>query len=113
MCDMTRGDTSLMRKALKRADRRADGAWVSKPWLVQAGALEDIPNSDGLRGAASRGFVTIAGPCGDHHTLSWSAACALYSWLGRKLSADAAMNAHVPKHSEWISDALAKERAHG
>lgn len=90
--------------------------------FAHAKPFEDIPGADGLRGAASRGFVTIVGPCGDHHTLSKAAALALYRWLGRKLRDAGAMNQYAPVQKlvpqlaspgEWVSDALAKERAHG
>lgn len=89
------------------------------------GGLEDIPGADGLRGAASHGFVTIVGPCGERHTLSKAAALALCLWLGHKLRDTEAMNQYAPVPSlvpqaadgplpgEWISEALAKERAHG
>jgi hypothetical protein len=129
--------------------------------------FEEIAGGDGLQGAASHGFITIRGPCGDHHLLSKAAASALHRWLGSKLTdipvaevEDAyarllpvtpelcgghkfdpmtgrcpcgqtaagwinrigeyvcPLPADTERHQEslpgeWVSDALAKERAHG
>jgi hypothetical protein len=47
--------------------------------------MEDI-GTHGLRGGSSPYFgVTIAGPCGDGHSMNWAAVKELRDWLDEKL----------------------------